>query len=369
LTDPRPDANPAPALLPSEILLRATSAESAGASRVIGGLSVIERAVRQLGQLRARRVIIATDGTIPIPFALPANFEIRPVGAEGGSPIESFDRNVDGRTVIGADVVRCRTDDLAAGIRVVDEDTRRQAEDAVFADLLRGDLGFVARHINKKISFRITRYFLSRLPITPNQVTVGAAVIGLLGCPLIATGRYPAMVAGFLLAQIQSVLDGCDGELARVRFQQTAIGEWLDTVVDDLFNMALIASLGVGLWRAKLGWPAVAGASAACGMYLVYSIVSYRELIRQRLGGEAIKIRWKLTRGKDMKSLIGARGNQGSAGMRVLLSLGRRDVFIFAWLVLAVLNLLPVALIWALLMSLSYFGIAIGQLVARDEPP
>jgi phosphatidylglycerophosphate synthase len=336
----------------------------------VGGLSVIERATRQLGQMSRARVIIASDGTIPIPFPLPANVEIREVGREAGMdgrpPIASLMREGDGTIVIGADVVRRQSDDLSEGIRVFDEATRRHAEDAIFADLLRGDLGFISRHINKKISFRITRYFLCRLPITPNQVTVGAAVIGLLGCPLIATGRYPAVVAGFLLAQAQSILDGCDGELARVRFQQSAIGEWLDTVVDDLFNLALIASLGIGLWRAKLGWPAVACTSAACGMYLIYSIVSYRELIRQGMGGELIKIRWRLTRGKDMKSLLGARSHQGGAAARALLSLGRRDAFIFGWLVLAILNFLPIAMIWGLLMSASCFAIAIVQLVTRD---
>ena len=35
-------------------------------------------------------------------------------------------------------------------------------------DLLRGDLGFVARYLNKPVSFRVTRYLLCKLPITPN---------------------------------------------------------------------------------------------------------------------------------------------------------------------------------------------------------
>ena len=50
---------------------------------------------------------------------------------------------------------------------VHDEPSRRRAEDAVFAELLRGDLGLVARRLNKPISFRITRYLLCRLPAHP----------------------------------------------------------------------------------------------------------------------------------------------------------------------------------------------------------
>src|SRR2546425_10854016 len=126
-----------------------------------------------------------------------------------------------------ADLVRPGGRDTSGGIRVTDESSRARAEDAIFGELLRSDLGLVARWLNKPISFRITRYLLCRLPVTPNQVTLAAGVIGLAGCALIATGRYAAVVAGFVLAHLQSVLDGCDGELARVRFQQTASGEWL----------------------------------------------------------------------------------------------------------------------------------------------
>src|SRR5438094_733327 len=64
-----------------------------------------------------------------------------------------------------------------------------------------------------------------------------------------ATGQPARILAGLLLAHLQSVLDGCDGELARVRFQQSAIGEWLDTIVDDALNLAVVVALGVGIAR------------------------------------------------------------------------------------------------------------------------
>jgi CDP-L-myo-inositol myo-inositolphosphotransferase len=81
------------------------------------------------------------------------------------------------------------------------------------------------------------------------MVTLIAGFIGLWGAFLISTGTYDNIVMGFLLAQAQSILDGCDGELARVRFQQTSIGEWLDTIVDDRLNLALVLAIGVALWR------------------------------------------------------------------------------------------------------------------------
>ena len=66
-------------------------------------------------------------------------------------------------------------------------------------------------------------------------------------------GHYLPVVLGLLLEHTQSVLDGCDGELARVRFQQSKLGAWLDTFVDDVLNVLMTASAGIGLWRAGSG--------------------------------------------------------------------------------------------------------------------
>lgn len=369
---PSPALPPAPA---APIIVRATREESAGAALKVAGLTIVERAVKQLARMPVSRVIVATDGTVPIPARLPAKAEVRRLPADAQTAasldvaLETLRAEVGATSVVAGDVVRVKATDLASGggLRVVDEATRVRAEDAVFNDLLRGDLGLVARHINKKISFRITRYLLCHLPFTPNQVTLGAAAIGLLGCLLITAGTYPAMIAGLALAQLQSILDGCDGELARVRFQQSAIGEWLDTLVDDGMNLALLASLGIGLSRNGLGGLAIAAAGAAFGMFLFYNVVSYRELIRQGQGGELIKIRWKLTKGRDMKSIVGEAGT--SVSLRgFVLSLGRRDTFVFGWLILAVVHLLPLSLLWALLTALSCFVAAVGQVIVRDEP-
>jgi CDP-L-myo-inositol myo-inositolphosphotransferase len=266
--------------------------------------------------------------------------------------------------VVGADVVRPANRDLAGGLRITDEETRRRAEDSIFAELLRGDLGFVARYLNKPVSFRITRALLCRLPVTPNQVTLGAAVVGLCGCALIATGERWLVVAGFLLAHLQSVLDGCDGELARVRFQQSAIGEWLDTIVDDGLNLCLVASMGIGLARAHgTPLPMVAG-FITCAMLLTYNAVAYRELHRQGEGGEVLKVRWWFLRGRDVKQLV----SQGGP-MRFLSAVARRDFFVLAWLVLAALGLFPVVLVYAMLVVIPSFVIAVGQLVLRPHRP
>lgn len=375
------------------VILTATAAELPGATLKIAGLTVLARALAQLGRGQAH-VFLVTDGTIEPPRPLPPGVELEELGAGEGTPervarlraahpqaaVSAGDLF---RLSVGpwlqrqrhahADVDAAR-DGLSDGaVRVVDEETRRRCESLVFEDLLRGDLGFIARHVNKKLSFRITRYVLCRLPVTPNQVTVGSALIGLLGCLLVADGRAGTTVLGMVAVQLQSILDGCDGELARVRFQQSAIGEWLDTLMDDGLNLALVAAIAVGLRRGGAGaWAGLAGGAIVL-MLLVYNLVSYRELVRQRLGGELLKIRWKLNHGRDMKVAWATPGAIGPV-RRVVLTLGRRDTFVFAWMVLAIvqavssLRLMPFVLFWAFLVALPCFVTAMAQLKPASPP-
>jgi phosphatidylglycerophosphate synthase len=251
-------------------------------------------------------------------------------------------------------------------VLVTDEPSRRRAEDAIFAELVRGDLGLAARWLNKPLSLRITRYLLCPLPVTPNQVTVGAAVIGLLGCALIATGAYWAVVAGYLLAHLQSVLDGCDGELARVRFQQSALGEWLDTVADDALNLALLGALALALRNPARGGPPGGSVLAivAALMLFFYNVVAYRELVRQGEGGEVLKVRWWFARGGDMKALAGKSGRGPAA---FLYNLGRRDVFVFVWFLFALADRLDLILYFALIVAGTSFVVAAGQVLARTR--
>jgi hypothetical protein len=369
------------------VIILATREEARGAQMRVGGLRVIDRALRQIGRLRDVKVTIVSDGSVRLPKRLPSHVEVRET-QNPGALLAELKTQMDDPVVVGADVVRVQGNRLDRGTRVVDRASRRAAEDAVFDDLMRGDLGVVARFINKKISFRITRYLLVYLPFTPNMITLCAGLLGLFGAGLISTGTYENVLIGFGLAQLQSILDGCDGELARVRFQQTAIGEWLDTIVDDFLNLALVLAIGVALWRKgapdvnfrdlKVGnvLGALNGGSfgdmkvalAAAGMLLFYNIVAYRELIKQGEGGEVLKIRWWFAYGQSLKSMSGA----GAGPLKAILLIGKRDFFVFAWLVLAYFDLLPVVLLYALVLAIVYAGVAVGQLLTPDwrlRPP
>lgn len=344
---------------PKVVILRATVSEVVGASLRVGGLTVLERALKQLDRLGVT-ILIASDGSCPLPKYLPPLAVVRKVPRP--EDLASLRKEQPDAVELGANEVRPSLRTLEGGLKVTDEKSRRKAETAIFAELMRGDLGWVARHFNKPVSFFLTRHFFCQLPVTPNQVTIGAALVGLLGTILIASGDYALMVWGFFLAHLQSILDGCDGELARVRFQQSAIGEWLDTIVDDGLNIALFTAVGVGLFRSEGNTIALTMGLLASGMHLVYDIVALWEIRRQGKGGEIIRVRWHLVGKDDMKSRL---SKDHTSFLARLYSLGRRDFFVLAFLIYALARIPKLALVHAMIISAPLFVIAMAQVIWR----
>lgn len=349
-------------MMPPKVVLAATRDEAPGAGLRIAGLSVVERALKQLGQTTATEVTVASDGSIALPTALPAGVQVQSVPDRAAA--DELARSL-GAPLVGADVVRLDRAKLD-GIRVVDEPSRRAAEDAVFGALFRADLGFVARRLNKPLSVRFTRQVLVRSPITPNQITLFAAALGIAGCALMATGGYFLVLLGLLLEHIQSVLDGCDGELARVRFQQSKLGAWLDTFVDDVLNVLITASAGIGLWRAGAGAWALAVGLGGAAMLVLSNLIIMRDMRRQNATGDLMDMVWWFSGGRKLGESTATQGKPGIGTF--LFALGRRDTAIFLWLVFGLANQFVLVLIMAAIIALSWFVASLVQLLVRPDP-
>lgn len=114
--------------------------------------------------------------------------------------------------------------------------------------------GLVSRNLNRPISRSISR-LLVQTQITPNQISF--LVLGVLagGTWTVSRGTPQGFVLGVLLFHLASVLDGCDGEIARLKFLESRRGAWLDTSVDLLGNFLLPLAIALGLSR-RAGLPA-----------------------------------------------------------------------------------------------------------------
>lgn len=119
------------------------------------------------------------------------------------------------------------------------------------------------RQISAQVSPR-----LARLPITANQVTAVSLVVGLAGNLFIAEGGFRATLIGAGLFFLCYVLDNSDGEIARIKKQESEFGDKFDTLVDWLVHASFFAALGIGVARETggvlwlwLGWSGALGSS------------------------------------------------------------------------------------------------------------
>ena len=282
--------------------------------QVIGGLTALERRVREVArQGAARAVVAAPPVALPRPLPIPVEFV-----AVGSAPPAGARRE-------RADVI--------AGIELGDEAARQRAEWAVIRSMNKSFEGPVDALINWRFSMRITRILARRsLAVTPNHVTIAAIAIGLVAAWLASRGgRALPALAGVLL-ELNSILDSCDGELARLRYQYSRLGQWLDNLSDDLVDNVFLIAVGAGLggaWR----W---LGLAAAGGRWLV-AVTTYVSVYRRTGTGDVFAFRWWFEADKATADAV----YDPRSPITWLRSFGRRDTYVFVWMIALVVGGAP----------------------------
>ena len=127
-------------------------------------------------------------------------------------------------------------------IDVDDEKAFKKAENILLAELKKISDGPVSRHLNRPISTRISKY-LSKTNIIPNQISLFSFIFSVVGALFFFFGGYVNLLIGGMLAQISSIIDGCDGEIARLKFQTSEFGGWYDAILDRYADAFLLFSL------------------------------------------------------------------------------------------------------------------------------
>lgn len=120
---------------------------------------------------------------------------------------------------------------------------------AAQAEATRESDGVLTRLIDRRLSRKLSP-LLARRGVRPNWITLMGTAIGLAGAWLLAQTPYGAHLAGALLFLVAVILDGVDGEVARLTLRETTFGHYLDIVTDNLVHVAIFIGLAVGLSRA-----------------------------------------------------------------------------------------------------------------------
>ncbi len=184
---------------------------------------------------------------------------------------------------------RARTVDVT-GMPWLDVDTPdalREAERRLMRDQGRKTRdGPVARHLNRPVSRWLSRYLVPT-SVTPNQISLISWLLSCVAAGLMALGGYPALAAGGALAQLASVIDGCDGEIARLKHSQSDFGGWFDAVLDRYADAILLFGL---MWHefavTGTSLSVLLGFAAIVGSFLnSYTADKYDGLMAQRLQG------------------------------------------------------------------------------------
>jgi CDP-L-myo-inositol myo-inositolphosphotransferase len=218
--------------------------------------------------------------------------------------------------------------------------------------------GFVSRFLNRPISSRLTRV-LVEFPIHPSAFTASIFVLPLVAAVFLVRGDYLSVLVGAAIFQVFSILDGCDGEIARAKNLESKFGELLDNVCDFLGSLVYVLALGTGLHHFKEGM--------VCAL-----LITANELV----------LRWgtgaKRVASEDFHESFYAR-HHGMIGHSGLLDLGerfvwwlfqltKRDVAIFFFLLLALLNLSTWILhLWTIAAGTSLVISAIATARAADS--
>jgi phosphatidylglycerophosphate synthase len=144
----------------------------------------------------------------------------------------------------GEDVAEGRA---ALALRVRTQDELRAAEAAIRRSSYKHTDNTLAR-FNRRVSLPIS-IALIPTPLTANQLSVMLVAIGFYAAWLFSLGHYVSGLFAAFLSLAASILDGCDGEIARLKYQESALGCWIETVGDYSYYIAIFIGLTIGAVR------------------------------------------------------------------------------------------------------------------------
>lgn len=313
-----------------------------GGDRRVAGLTLVERQKRIAARLGWAGTVVVRPGEEP-----PADDGRRWVRLDGRGLYlrDKLDAAVRaGATPRPELVVQSKADE-------------RQAQRIITDSLRKGIIedGVAAFYLLRPISRVISR-LLVNTPITPNQVTLIAMAFGVAAS--IAAAGLSVWLAGVLL-WIGATIDCVDGELARMRMQGSKLGEWLDTLADDVSSFGVLFGVCYGLWRDGYPdyWLWIGAGGAVVGF--ATQVKLYLDLHRMGMTIDTAQYPWFL--GKPAGGMAKGRGPIGWIVLACSMFF-RRDAFVTMLAILFALNLRRFAV------GMMIFGVVIvlGLLIIHE---
>ena len=173
--------------------------------------------------------------------------------------------------------------------RVASDVDAAAAEDLLFGSLARNVTNVFARTVDRAMSRALSRR-LAPFPVTPNQITVFSTLLGIAGALVMLDPSWAAGAIGAFLFFAHTVIDGCDGEIARLKFQESASGAKLDLIGDNVVHAFLFPCMAARFYFADPQGPFLwLGLLALTGVVVTWVTV-YWLIVKNEPGGLRLKV-------------------------------------------------------------------------------
>lgn len=196
-------------------------------------------------------------------------------------------------------------------VRATGAETRAEAERRLYAELGSAIDTRLDQLIHRPVSRYLTRAAVA-LGLSPNVISLSSLALGLFAVSCLAQATVIGALVAIAMYFAAAVVDHVDGEVARLTYADSKLGEWLDVAVDTVVHAAMAMAMGV-----------VAESVAGTGRFVAVLMAA----------------------GFAMSALTAKTSPGGDRVPRVLTRLGNRDGFYVLLVVfLLLLGLAPLAL-------------------------
>lgn len=100
--------------------------------------------------------------------------------------------------------------------------------------------GIISQKLNRKLSLPLAKFLVRFKFLTPNHVTIFGFFMTLFAS--LSFFFHSVFLAGFLV-QLSSIIDGADGDLAKLTKRKSKYGKYLDAVLDKYGDFFIILGL------------------------------------------------------------------------------------------------------------------------------
>ncbi len=198
-------------------------------------------------------------------------------------------------------------------------------------ELVRPSDGLISRYLNRPLSSPISvALYRRRIYVNPNIISLLSFFTSLVGAIFLALG---SLIPGGVLVQTSSIIDGIDGEVARLFKSSSRFGAVFDSFLDRVADLLIVFGIIFALWPLEIPLAIIAALASANVV-----LVSYITHLLQEVGIDVSPIR------------------------KIPVT---RDVRLFAIFVAALLNVLEAALYFLAFTPLAYY--AAGVILARKS--